>query len=81
MVKYHTTEKGNRGMSTTTKNAESKKYKQSTCQITECGTKSRNSIKVQLCKEENYRPISVMNKDKQKWTDKNKDNRLNLTVI
>lgn len=50
---------------TTTKNAESNKYKQSTCHITKCGTKSRNSINVNCAGKENYRPTSTMNKDKK----------------
>lgn len=51
-----------------TKNAESQKHEQSTCHITECGTKSRNATNVNYARKEKYRPISIMNKDRHKTT-------------
>lgn len=53
----------------TTKNAESDKYTQSTCPIAE----SRKAINANCARKENYRPTSIMSKDKQKTTNDESD--------
>lgn len=53
-------------MSTTTKNAELNKYKQSACHITECSTESRKLDKSKLRQKESDRLVSTVNRDKHR---------------
>lgn len=55
-------------MSTTTKNAEWNKHKQSACHITECGAESRKLDKCKLRQKASDRPVSIVNKDKHRQT-------------